>query len=559
MYKALPTVLAAPITAFLLLLAPVTHVYAEDTNATNAILQTESVSAAANASAAEEPADSEPPSDVFGAWLFTGEFADDSFAGFNPDYQIGVGDRITLKLWGGYEYEAVLEVDAQGNVFIPRVGPVNVLNVRNELLNMVVQENVKRIYKKNVGVYASLEAAQPVQVFVTGFVEQPGLYDGFASDSVLHYLDDAGGIDPERGSFLDVRILRDGQVRQKLNLYSFLLSGELVQTQFLDGDVIVVGARRHTVRVTGLAQNPFRFEFSQEQAPVGEILSIARPNPEATNIRVVRNQGKVRDTEYYALDALEDIALRDGDEIILTADKKPGTIAVRVEGEHDSKQEYVLAYGSRLDELLPRIDFNTRSDTSSLQLFRLSVRDRQRELLAASLASLESSVLTARSATNEEAQLRTQEANLVLQWIDRAKDIEPRGQVVLANSSEAMYGSMDVLLENGDVIRVPAKDDLVVVSGEVMRPNAMIYSPSANVLDYIDQAGGYTQDPDTSQVLIMHRDGSFIRAEELDAPVRAGDEILVLPKVDLKSLQITKDITQILYQIAIAAGVALAI
>jgi len=39
--------------------------------------------------------------------------------------------------------------------------------------------------------------------------------------------------------------------------------------------------------------------------------------------------------------------------------------------------------------------------------------------------------------------------------------------------------------------------------------------------------------------------------------VRSGDEILVLPKIDVKSRQITKDITQILFQIAVIAKVIL--
>ncbi|MCT8985722.1 hypothetical protein [Shewanella phaeophyticola] len=39
-------------------------------------------------------------------------------------------------------------------------------------------------------------------------------------------------------------------------------------------------------------------------------------------------------------------------------------------------------------------------------------------------------------------------------------------------------------------------------------------------------------------------------------PLRAGDQILVLPKVDAKIMQSIKDVTQIIYQIAIAANVA---
>jgi hypothetical protein len=39
--------------------------------------------------------------------------------------------------------------------------------------------------------------------------------------------------------------------------------------------------------------------------------------------------------------------------------------------------------------------------------------------------------------------------------------------------------------------------------------------------------------------------------------MRAGDEVLVLPKIDVKSRQIWKDMTQIIYQLAVSAKVVL--
>jgi protein involved in polysaccharide export with SLBB domain len=500
--------------------------------------------------------------DVFGAWMFSGKFAEQSFTGFNPDYLLGVGDVITLKLWGAYELEQQTIVDAQGNIFIPRVGPVRVLNVRNDVLNTIIKARVKRVYKKNVEVYANLESAQQVKVFVTGFVKQPGLYDGMSSDSVLYYLDKAGGIDPDRGSFLDVRMLRNGTTRHAFNLYDFLLKGSMGPVQFVDGDTIVVGPRRHTVVVDGLVENPFRFEFTEAVIPLSTVLSLAHSNPEATNLRVVRNLGRVRNVDYYSLAQVRGVTVNDGDEVVLTADKQPGTIAVRVEGEHDGKQEFVLPYGATLGTLLREVRFNTRSNREALQLYRRSVKARQQEMLESSLQSLQASVLTARSATNEEATLRKQEADLVLQWIERAKAIEPRGQVVLDASDRVNK----IVLENGDLIRVPAKTQLVMIHGEVLFPNSVVYNTSSSLEDYINQAGGYTQSANTSQVLVMHPDGSFVRAKKkgwgskhMVAGVEPGDEILVLPKVDLKRLQITKDITQVMYQLALSAAVVLAL
>jgi hypothetical protein len=103
---------------------------------------------------------------------------------------------------GAVYFDAVEPVDAQGNIFIPNVGPIHVQGVRNADLTKEVEAQIKRTYKANVGVYATLLAAQPVKVYVTGFVRAPGLYPGLSSDSVLYYLDRAGGIDYERGTYL---------------------------------------------------------------------------------------------------------------------------------------------------------------------------------------------------------------------------------------------------------------------------------------------------------------------------------------------------------------------
>ncbi|MGV3570688.1 MAG: polysaccharide biosynthesis/export family protein [Ramlibacter sp.] len=500
-------------------------------------------------------------SDVFGANLFTGSFARQGATQFNPDYVLALGDRVQVRLWGAFEFDQVLTVDPRGNIFLPHAGPVNVLGVRNQDLQRLVEAAVKRTFRTNVYSYASLAAAQPVRVFVGGFVNRPGLYSGTSMDSLLNYLDQAGGIDPERGSFLQVQVKRGQQVRATANLYDFLLNGTMPLIQLADGDVIFVGPRVNTVRVTGLAENAKRFEFTNARA-VSDLVRLARPRATATHVRVVRNSGPVRNTEYYTLAEAGRVVLQDGDELEFTSDKKPGTITVRVEGEHLSAQEYVLPYGTRLGALLQNIQYSERSDVESLQLFRISVKERQRAMLQTSLRSLEAAALTARSGTSDEARLRADEADLILQWVARARSIESTGQVVIAQTERRG----DLLLENGDIIRVPTRDGLVLVSGEVLFPNAIAHDPSLTLDDYVKKAGGYTQNADSARLIVARRDGSFAEARgnkglftlSDDLPsVRPGDEVLVLPKIDVKSRQIWKDITQIVYQIAVSAKVVL--
>lgn len=66
-------------------------------------------------------------------------------------------------------------------------------------------------------------------------------------------------------------------------------------------------------------------------------------------------------------------------------------------------------------ELLSQIKYTERSEQDSLQLFRLSVKEPQRVMLQKTLKTLESAALTARSGTSDEARLRKDEAELILQ------------------------------------------------------------------------------------------------------------------------------------------------
>ena len=61
-------------------------------------------------------------------------------------------------------------------------------------------------------------------------------------------------------------------------------------------------------------------------------------------MRVIRNTGDQVNTECYPLSEAGEIVLQMGDDLSFTADKCPGTIAVRVEGGHLSAQGYVLPH-----------------------------------------------------------------------------------------------------------------------------------------------------------------------------------------------------------------------
>ena len=491
---------------------------------------------------------------VFGASLFTGAFGKQPFAGFNPDYQIMIGDRIRVQLWGAVEFGEVLPVDAQGNIFVPQVGPIPVAGVRNNALTKVVQGRVRRVYRQQVSVYANLESAQPVSVLVSGFARRPGMYRGLSSDSVLYFLDLAGGVDPARGSFVSIRVLRGGALRQTVNLYDFLLEGSLPPIQFADGDTVHVGPLTNTVSVEGAVHNAARFEFASQSLPAATVFGWASPLPEATHFRVRRNYAGETTAEFLPLIALNSVVLKPGDRITVIPEDRPQVIVVEIAGEHEGAKEFAVPPNTRLGNILDQVVLNERSNLAAVQLFRESVKERQRALLNQALDRLEHEVWASRSRTDEEASLRLKEAELIQGFVARARKLEPQGLVVLGE----IASTRELYLEDGDILFLPAKSNLVTVAGEVMFPTAVTWRKGASIKDYITKAGGFTRTAETGEVLLRRANGEIekvgVGGFGGQSP-RPGDEIMVLPEPNVKSLQLAKSLAEILFQLAITTSV----
>ncbi|MXP52764.1 polysialic acid transporter [Pantoea sp. Seng] len=491
---------------------------------------------------------------MFGAQLFNGTSADSgATVGFNPGYVLNPGDSIQVRLWGAFTFDGALQVDPKGNIFLPNVGPVQVAGVSNSQLNALITTKVKQVYQANVSVYASLLQAQPVKVYVTGFVRSPGLYGGVTSDSLLNYLIKAGGVDSDRGSYVDIVVKRGNRVRSSINLYDFLLNGKLGLSQFADGDTIVVGPRQHTFSVQGDVFNSYDFEFRDSSIPVTEALSWARAKPGATNITIIRQQGLQKRSEYYPISSAPGRMLQDGDTLIVSTDRYAGTIQVRVEGAHSGEHAMVLPYGSSMRAVLAKIRTNSMSEMSAIQLYRPSVAQRQKEMLDLSLQKLEEASLSAQSSTKEEASLRMQEAQLISRFVNKARNVVPKGEVIL---NEKNLDS--ILLEDGDVINIPQKTSLVMVHGEVLFPNAVSWEKGMSPKDYIEKCGGLTQKSGNAKIVVIRQNGAAENGEDVDT-LNPGDELMVLPKYESKNIEVTRGISTILYQLAVGAKVILSI
>ncbi len=489
----------------------------------------------------------QPP---YGANLFAGGYETERHDGLNDDYLIAAGDKLSIWLWGAVNLSEVVTVDNQGNIFLPNIGPINVLNTPASKINQVVTKKIRTVYKDNVSIYVNLLTATPVSVYVSGSVIRPGQYAGIASDSLLYFLKRAGGIDSERGSYRSIRIVRNGKTLQQNDLYQFLQLGELKSFNFKDGDVLFVDSQKPTVSVTGTVKNPFKFELMADTITGSDMLALAKPYAKVSHVGIMGTRDNGPFSTYLDMNTFKTFEVKDGDQLIFNDDLRAQILDVQVSGSYLGPSYYAVKKSTRLHTLLSNIEIDPAlANYQSIYILRKSVAERQKEMIEQSLQRLERTLFTAPVSSDGEAAIRAKEAEMILAFSERARKIQPLGKVVVSDKGNVA----NILLEQGDIVVIPERSDLIQIGGEVVMPQALVFNPKADIEDYVAWAGGYSERANYKQPLILKANG-MLKSDD-DTKLEAGDQILIMPRVDSKTMQVVKDITQIVYQIAVAADV----
>lgn len=504
------------------------------------------------------PAQAPMENPPFAANLFIGGFESERTAGLNDNYLVAPGDKIAIYLWGAVNFSNVVTVDNQGNIFIPNIGPISVANTPAGSVNQTVTSKIKQVYTNDVNIYVNLLTSTPVSVFVSGPVLRPGQYAGLASDSVLYYLKRAGGVDFQRGSFRQIDVVRNGEVVATADLYAFFRNGKLPELSFKDGDTILVHPIGNTIVVETGARNSFTFEFLNEELNGSVVNYFARPGEFASHASVAGVRNNKQFARYLSIQDFASLPLKAGDTVEYVADHEPQIYRINVAGAFSGASQVMVDKGARLIDVLDHIEVDTKlSDTQNIYLLRESVAIKQKEIIEEGLQRLERSMYTAPISSTGEGTIRAQEAQLVADFIARARQVEPQGRVVVSENGDVA----NILLEPNDTIVIPEITDLIHVGGEVLLPQSVVFNPDATTEDYVAWAGGFTERAEDERILIMHKNGNVSFASvsgtflsDDHTMLQPGDQIIVLPAIDTKIMQAVKDVSQIIFQIAVAAN-----
>jgi protein involved in polysaccharide export with SLBB domain len=192
-----------------------------------------------------------------------------------PDsYRVGPGDQMVLVLTGEVELAHQLEVTREGYVVIPSVGQVPVANLSMSDLRALLRTRLARSYsgveRGTTTFNVTVSRLRTNQIYVIGEVTQPGAYQLASVATVLNALYAAGG-PTENGNFRGVQVRRRNGDLHILDLYPYLLAGDISGDVMLDqGDVVFVPLKGRQVQVAGAVVRPARFEL----APTDGLLDV---------------------------------------------------------------------------------------------------------------------------------------------------------------------------------------------------------------------------------------------------------------------------------------------
>jgi hypothetical protein len=304
------------------------------------------------------------------------------------------------------------------------------------------------------------------------------------------------------------------------------------------------------VGASGAVRNNFLFEVANRAMTGREIVDYARPLPSATNAVIQGSRGGRPYSRYVSLAELPGTALGDQDVVTFITDRPAQTVQVTVEGSRIGPSVLVVDRDTQLCQMLDYIEVDpTLADTRSIYLLRPSVVAQQTRALNEAADRLERALFLAVSPTQGVANIRTAEANMVSTYLQRARRIQPEGRVVVFSDGRCS----GVRLLDGDTVVIPERRDTILVAGEIGTPRAIVWRPGMTVEQLVSEAGGLTQRGSMSNIMIRRASGEVVLDPR--AQLRPGDEVVALPRLDGRYLQMAQDIMQVLFQAALAARV----
>ncbi|MEO9212990.1 MAG: SLBB domain-containing protein [Caulobacteraceae bacterium] len=484
-----------------------------------------------------------------------------------PDYRLNPGDQLLIGVTGSVEADLRLTIDSEGKIFVPRLGAINVAGVRYGDLSNAIARRFAEQYK-NVRISVVIARLHGLTVYVTGFAVRPGAYTVSSLSTMVDAVLASGG-PSAGGSFRTVQLRRGGRLVSELDLYDLLLNGDKSHDAIVQNeDVINIAPAGPELAVTGSVNAEAIYEVKPGET-LGDVLRYAGGlNSLADRSRIVvasladldaqgSRQLPFAQAQTYPAEAGDIVRVLSLADIARPLERQ--AVLATIEGEVDHPGRYYLKPGSTVGDLLAVSGGLTPGAfVYATEFSRESVRRQQKAGFEHAIDDLElSATLAPLTPIGADKTADAARHEAALKFVEKLKDREPDGRLVLDVSYASNALPVGLALENLDHIYVPPRPKTVGVFGAVYQPGSFIIGSGVRIGDYLKLAGGPKKVADRGQIFVVRANGAVQSGQSdhglLGRPALPGDVIFVPVRTSPGAFQRILDIAQIVYQFGVGA------
>ncbi len=513
---------------------------------------------------------------IFGSELFTKNslvFEPDLRIATPSNYVLGPDDEIILLIFGYSERKHNLLVSAEGDVYVPNVGPINVNGLTIEQATKKIKSKLaSTIYQAiNTGktsIQVTLGKIKSIRVTVIGEANKPGTYTVSSLTTLYNLLYLCGG--PSKlGSYRNIQLYRGNKLDRTADLYSFLLNGNQSDNVLLkEGDLIKIPYYSNRVRVFGNVKRVGQYEVFESEK-IKDLLDYCggfNENAYKAGITAYRITDRERIVVDINSDNYNTFNLKGGDEYFIRKLQdnfsnrvaisgsvlRPGSYELKSDLKLKQLIDYVgglkedaftervsifryyenkmpLMVSCSLDSILKNnVDFNLQKNDSIVvhsifdfvdsQYVQIDGNIRKPGYLQWRKGITLRDVITASEGVSDFGDSTNIEVSRRLKSVqaNQANFMETQSFVINLNAKE----NNNIVLEPYDLIMVKVLPGIipqrsVIVKGEVNIPGKYILNNSQeNIVDLIKRAGGFKSTADSSSIVIRRVNQSNLTSQE---------------------------------------------
>lgn len=384
------------------------------------------------------------------------------------NYVIGTADQLLIDIYGYSEVSYQLTVSPEGTINIPYAGIVPVSGLTVEAATARIKAKLSPIYSGlktgNTKLSIALGNIKSIKVILTGEVMKPGTYSLPSLATVFNALYSSGG-PTDNGSFRNIEIIRNGKKIAALDVYDFLLRGDLKNNiRLQDQDIIRVPTYDKRVEIVGEVKRPAVFEMKSGEN-LNELLSFAGGFTEKAykaRLKVLQNTSTERKVADIVSDAFGSYQPKSGDKFFVNEILDRFENRVSIQGAVFRPGEYELTPGLTLKQLVVKAEGLKEDAFKGRAYITRLTADNNTELVSFDL-----------------------------------------GKVLNGTAN-------DVSLKREDVISISSIFELreaytINIDGEVRNPGQFAYSENMSLEDLIQQAGGFKESATSKRIEVSRR------------------------------------------------------